>query len=180
MSKISLLESKLTALKNKKEEKHSSNKREKFVDIANIIEENKELKALNHELTNNLEDLKRENEIILEDYRKIQINFNELQSKYQLIVDEKTQLKNSLLNLRNVSMYETRTAAEKPRTFFEREKETNSYNQKWSENHFGIKKTEFPFEFTKSKWVNVTMQDDKKSAKEMRLSNYLEKEDFIL
>ena len=175
------MESKLTALKNnKKEEKHSSNKREKFVDIANIIEENKELKALNHELTNNLEDLKRENEIILEDYRKIQINFNELQSKYQLIVDEKTQLKNSLLNLRNVSMYETRTAAEKPRTFFEREKETNSYNQKWSENHFGIKKTEFPFEFTKSKWMNVTMQDDKKSGKEMRLSNYLEKEDFIL
>lgn len=176
------MESKFTALKNnRKEEKtHSSNKREKFVDISSIIEANKELKALNHELTNNLEDLKRENEIILEDYRKIQINFNELQSKFQLIYDEKAQLKNSLLNLRNVSMNETRTAAEKPRTFFEREKETGSYNPKWSENHFGIKKTEFPFEFTKSKWVNVTMQDDKKSVKEMRLSNYLEKEDFIL
>ena len=177
IDKIFFFESQLSSLKNEiqkmqTEKLHTSNKREKFVDIKSLITHNQELKDLNNQLTNALEDMKKENEIILDDYRKIQLTLDELQAKYHDILEENAQLKTSIYNMKNISNIETRNAAEKPKIFFEN---NNPNVNNWSTNHFSVKKTEFPYEFTKSKWVNVTENNSKKNN-DLRLSNYKEKD----
>lgn len=176
--KIKSLEQTLQA--KEKTKMQSNNKREKFVDINGLIESNSELKALNRHLTNACEDMKKENEIILEDYRNMQMLYEELQHKYMESLDENTHLKNTFHNLRNQGKNEIKTAAEKPKIFFEN-KETIKSVSSWSNNLFPIKKTEFPNEFVKSKLVYVPENEIKKNndkSNDLRLSNYKEKEDY--
>ncbi len=165
-----------------RKKQHLTNKREQFEDISGIISQNSELKALNNQLMSSCEDIKRENEIILEDYHKIQMNYELIQQKYNEILEENTQLKNTVYNLRNQGKF---NAAEKPRVFFQNnnEEKTNSKSS-WSNNLFSVKKNEFPGEFIKSKFENFTENNNVKNnneygkKNELRLSNYREKDDL--
>ena len=58
-------------MKDKDKNSHrENNKREQFIDFNQLILQNKEYKTLNDQLTIACEDIKKENEIIIEDFRK--------------------------------------------------------------------------------------------------------------
>lgn len=150
-----------------------NNKREKFIDFNELILQNKEYKALNDQLTIACEDIKKENEIIIEDFRKLQIIYEQIQQKYNGAMEENARLKNEFYLTKN--QFNHKTAAQKPLTFFESPLNNNksSTEQNWSDNHFKIKKNEIANEFVKSKLISYNQPENIKTN-DLRLSNYKE------
>lgn len=173
--RISLLEKEIEKKEDEIKNKHydnNNNKREKFSDPHELILQNNEYKKLNEQMTIACEDIRRENEIILEDYRKLQLINDQLQIKYNDAIEENTNLKNNFMIVKSKSN-ERKSAAQKPPNFFESSsKNVNEFQKTWSQNHFMIKKNEFANDFVKSKFINVEEHSGKKN--DLRLSNYKE------
>ena len=174
--KINSLENEILRLIAKeKKSRPSTNKRENFIDFYTLIDNNTELKTVNTQLTNQCEDMKKENEIILEDYRRNQMNFDQLQVKYNEALEEIAQLKSTIFAMRNQGKLDLRIAAEKPKVFFDDNELSKDKDPGWSSNHFNVKKTEFPSEFIRSKFVSVNVNESEvKRNNDLRLSNYKE------
>lgn len=130
--KISILEKEMEKKEDEIKNKHhenNNNRREKFIDTHELILQNNEYKKLNEQMTIACEDIRRENEIILEDYRKLQLINDQLQIKYNDAIEENTNLKNNFMIVKSKSN-ERKSAAQKPPNFFESSSKNGNEFQK--------------------------------------------------